>query len=484
MPHHTSDAKLARQGKLQGKRLIWTSLRLRLLLGTFFWIAASITLTGWGLGELFQQHVARQFHAELQTHLDQLTAQVDLDAQGRAVLKQSLSDPRFQRPYSGYYWQLDQAATRAVLRSRSLWDEMLSVPADQLSDGVVHHHLIDGPQQQRLAMAERTVRLDEQPLRLIVAADAALMDGPVARFRSALWLALAVLGGGLVLAAAVQVYVGLAPLRRLQSALSQIKHAETTQLEGRFPSEVMPLVEEFNSVLAQNAEVIQRARTQAGNLAHALKTPLTIMSNAAQAINAASVAEAHDSELAQLVNNQVSLARRQVDYHLARAQAAAAVRLPGARTAIKLVIEGLLRTMRHLHAERGLDLQLLELPDDLAFRGEEQDLQEMLGNLLDNACKWARSKVEVGAQANQGRLLIHIADDGPGVPAEQRERILQRGVRGDHGEQNLRADEQKPGSGLGLAIVADLAQLYGGELNLQESALGGLQATLSLPAAG
>ena len=465
------DAKQC-SGKSTGR-----SLRLRLLLGTLFWIAASITLTGWGLGELFQQHVARQFQAELQTHLDQLTAQIDLDEQGRVVLKQALSDPRFQRPYSGYYWQVDQAATRGLLRSRSLWDEMLSVPADQLNDGVVHHHLIAGPQQQRLAMAERTVRLDEQPLRLIVAADAALMDVPVARFRSALWLALAVLGGGLVLAAGVQVYVGLAPLRRLQRALSQIKHAETTQLEGRFPSEVMPLVDEFNSVLAQNADIVTRARTQAGNLAHALKTPLTIMSNAASA------AAARDSELAQLVNNQVSLARRQVDYHLARAQAAAAVRLPGARTAIKPVIEGLLRTMRRLHAERGLDLQLLELPGELAFRGEEQDLQEMLGNLLDNACKWAHSKVAVRAQANQGRLLIHIADDGPGVPVEQRERILQRGVRGDHGEQNLRIDEQMPGSGLGLAIVADLAQLYGGELDLQESAWGGLQVVLDLPAA-
>ncbi len=465
---HTEDTN--DDAKRRSSKSAGHSLRLRLLLGTLIWIVASIALTGWGLGELFQQHVARQFHAELQTHLDQLTAQLDLDEQGRVVLKQALSDPRFQRPYSGYYWQVDQAATRGLLRSRSLWDEALSVPDDQLNNAEVHQHLIDGPQQQRLAIVERTVHLDEQPLRLIVAANAALMNVPVARFRSALWLALAVLGGGLVLAAAVQVYVGLAPLRRLQTALGRIRQSEATQLEGQFPSEVMPLVDEFNSVLAQNADIVTRARTQAGNLAHALKTPLTILSNAASA------AKPSDAELANLVSHQVSLARQQVDYHLARAQAAATARLPGARTEVKPVIEGLLRTMRRLHVERGLDLQVRELPDGLAFRGEEQDLQEMLGNLLDNACKWAQSKIEVRAQAHQGNLLISVADDGMGVPAEQRELIMRRGVR-------VRADEQTPGNGLGMAIVADLAQLYDGELSLQESSMGGLQATLKLPMA-
>lgn len=443
-----------------------SSLRLRLLLGTLVWIVVSIALTGWGLDTLFRQHVARQFHAELQTHLDQLTAQIDRDEQGRVVLRQSLSDPRFQRPYSGYYWQVDQGDQRGVLRSRSLWDGMLSVPADRLPEGEMHRHVIQGPQQQELVMTERTVRLDDQSLRLIIAANTAWMQESIAQFQGMLWLALAMLGGGLVLAAGVQVYVGLAPLRRLQTALSRIRQAETVELEGHFPGEVMPLVQEFNSVLAQNAEIVTRARTQAGNLAHALKTPLTVMSNAARA------AEPRDAELAQLVGHQVALARRQVDYHLARAQAAATARLPGTRTAIKPVIEGLLRTMRRLHAERGLDLQLLELPASLAFRGEEQDLQEMLGNLLDNACKWARSKVEVHAEASQGRLLISVSDDGPGVPVEQRALILQRGMR---------ADEQTSGSGLGLAIVVDLAQLYGGDLRLKESTLGGLQATLELP---
>lgn len=454
----------------QGNRPARMSLRLRLLLGTLFWIAASITLTGWGLGELFRQHVARQFQTELQTHLDQLTAQLDLDEQGHVVLKQSLSDPRFQRPYSGYYWQVDQGNERGVLRSRSLWDEVLSVPTDQPGEGETHSHRINGPQQQGLAMAERTIRLDTQSLRLIVAADAALMQEAIARFQGMLWLALSVLGGGLVLAAGVQVYVGLSPLRRLQTALSRIKQNEATQLEGRFPGELMPLVEEFNGVLEQNATIVARARTQAGNLAHALKTPLTILSNAA------STAKPPDAELASLVSHQVSLARQQVDYHLARAQAAATARLPGARTEVKPVIEGLLRTMRRLHVERGLDLQLLELPNGLAFRGEEQDLQEMLGNLLDNACKWAQSKIEVRAQAHQGYLLISVADDGTGVPAEQRELILRRGVR-------VRADEQTPGNGLGMAIVADLAQLYDGELSLQESSMGGLQTTLKLPLA-
>ncbi|SMB22656.1 Two-component sensor histidine kinase [Sterolibacterium denitrificans] len=456
----------------QSSRPDMRSLRLRLLLGTLLWIAASIMLTGWGLGRMFQQHVARQFHAELQTHLDQLTAQLDLDAQGRPLLRLPLSDPRFQRPYSGYYWQVDSPNERGLLRSRSLWDEALSVPADQLAAGEMQRHHFIGPQDQAVVVAERKISVDGRELRLTVAADAELMNAPVARFQGTLWLALALLGGGLALAALVQVYVGLAPLRRLQAALVRVRQGDSPQLAGRFPSEVMPLVEEFNSVLGQNAEVVARARTQAGNLAHALKTPLTVLGNAAGA------AENRDSELAHLVNDQVGIARRQVDYHLARARAAATARLPGARTAVQPVIAGLLRTMRRLHAERGLELRLLDMPAALAFRGEEHDLQEMLGNLLDNACKWARSRVEVEVRAEethgQGRLLLSVADDGPGVPAGQREIILQRGMR---------ADERTPGSGLGLAIVVDLARLYGGELRLQEAASGGLQAVLELPAA-
>ena len=447
------------------------SLRFRLLLGTLFWIAATILVAGWGLGNMFRQHVELQFHAELKTHLDQLTAQLVLDDQGRPTLTMPLSDPRFNKPFSGLYWQIDRLASAgfpadpAVTRSRSLWDQVLRVPADSPASGEIHQHRIAGPQGERLGMVERVVRIDALPLRLIVAADEGLMIEPVARFNTMLWLALGVLGLGLALAALVQVFIGLAPLQKLRAALGRVHRGDAQRMEGTFPAEITPLVEEFNTVLARNAEVVERARTQAGNLAHALKTPLSVLANAAGD---------KDDALAHLVVAQVEMARRQVDYHLARAQAAAAVGLPGARTPLEPVVDGLVRTLQRIHAGRNLELVVQPMAASLAFRGEAQDLQEMLGNLIDNASKWASHRVEINAAIEQDRLVIRVDDDGKGIAAAQREAVLRRGVR---------ADQQTPGSGLGLAIVDDLARMYGGQVVLEDSPLGGLRAVLSLPAA-
>ncbi|MBK6295085.1 MAG: ATP-binding protein [Rhodoferax sp.] len=462
------------------------SLRLRLLVGTLFWIAATVLVAGWGLSSLFRQHVSNQFNAELRTHLDQLTAQLTLDAQGQPQLALPLSDPRLSRPYSGTYWQIDLVGTSngasaapepGQLRSRSLWDHVLAVPPDAPADGETHQHRVAGPQGKTLGMVERTVRIDDptngsaRTLRLIAAADERFMEAPVASLNGTLWLALGVLAAGLIVAALVQVLVGLAPLRSLRSALGKVHSGETQQLEGSFPGEIMPLIHDFNTVLARNAEVVQRARTHAGNLAHALKTPLSVLANAADAAIAAPGKEAQASELARLVAEQVGIARKQVDYHLARAQAAATSRVPGAKTALQPVLEGLLRVMRRMQ-ERQLSITVAAWPASLSFRGEAQDLQEMLGNLLDNACKWATQHVELSARTEASSLTIVIDDDGPGLAAEQRHAVIQRGVR---------ADQQVPGSGLGLSIVDDLARLYGGQLALCESPLGGLRAALTLP---
>ncbi len=439
------------------------SLRFRLLATTLVWIALSIVLAGWTLSILFRSHVETQFHAELTTHLDQLTANLVLDDKGRPALSMPLSDPRFNRPFGGLYWQIDRE-TSAVMRSRSLWDQVLAVPEDMPVDGEVHRHRVAGPEGAMLGAVERVVRLDDVSLRLIVAADEKLLIEPVARFDGVLWLTLGALGGGLAIAALMQVLVGLAPLRKLRIALGRVREGDAKQLEGAFPTELMPLVEEFNSVLTQNAEGVERARTQAGNLAHALKTPLSVLANAARS---------QDKNLAALVVAQVAVAQKQVDFQLTRAQAAAAVNVPGMRTPLREIVDGLVRAMLRIHAERALQLHVQPMAAELAFRGEAQDLQEMLGNLLDNACKWAVSRVEVQAGIDGDRLNIRIEDDGPGIAPEQREAMLRRGVR---------ADEQVPGSGLGLAIVDDLARLYGGSVVLAESPLGGLAATLILPA--
>lgn len=453
--------------------LLRGSLRVRLLAGTLVWIAISILVTAWGLGQLFYQHVAAQFDAELRNHLDQLTAQLILDDRNQPQLRLLPSDPRLNKPLSGLYWQIDRIAAagaqpvKAVLRSRSLWDETLAVPVDTPSDGEIHQHRIGGPQGVALRALERTVTIDMHSLRLMVAANEDLMTEPIEDFKGHLWMALGILGMGLTLASLMQVFVGLAPLRSMQNALGRVRRGDARNMEGTFPSEIMPLVNEFNTVLAQNAEVVARARTQAGNLAHALKTPLSVLANAAHAPG-----RRHD-ELASLVASQVDVVRKHVDYHLSRAQAAASVQIPGMRTAVDPVIQGLVRVMQRVHGDR--QLEFIVLPDEsgLAFRGEEQDLQEMLGNLIDNASKWARARVDIQVMDDAGRLRVNVDDDGNGLDAVERERVLKRGVR---------ADERVPGSGLGLAIAADLARMYGGDLVLAESSSGGLRASLLLPA--
>jgi signal transduction histidine kinase len=455
------------------------SLRLRLLLGTQGWIAVSIVVAGLALGGLFRQQVELQFHSELNTHLDQLLAHLVVDPGETPSLSVAQSDPRFAKPYSGLYWQVDgldgpgAAPGRGIgqLRSRSLWDDVLSLPADSAADGEVHQHRISGPDQTMLKVVERAVLVEGdsgQPgrsFRLVVGADEQQMAAPVARFNGMLWLALGLLGLGLGLAAVLQVLVGLAPLKRLHGALAAVRNGNTQTLVGRFPAEVQPLVDEFNSVLAQNAEVIERARTQTGNLAHALKTPLSVIAN-----------EVHGKtgELAQRVASQVELARKQIDYHLSRSRVAASLRIPGARTPVAAVLDGLLRVMQRIHAARELEWTVNPAKPPAVFRGEEQDLQEILGNLLDNAAKWAAQRVELSLAVHGDEFLLTLDDDGPGIAEGQRSRVLNRGER---------ADEEVPGSGLGLAIVVDLTRLYGGRVELAASPLGGLRVRLTLPAA-
>ncbi|WP_040394552.1 sensor histidine kinase [Aromatoleum toluclasticum] len=447
------------------------SLRARLLAGSLVWILAALTATGFVLADLFREHVTERFEAELRIHLDQLTANVEFGADAIPRLRAELSDPRLRKPLSGLYWQVDREggdAVRGVLRSRSLWDTTLDVPSDGPGDGEVHVHAVSGPDGERLVMMERIVRLDDGaavPLRLIVAADERAMTSPVREFVGLLVIAMGVLAAGLVTAVMLQVSIGLAPLKRLSAQLAEIRDGRSRRLEGAFPNEVQPLVDELNAVLSHDAEVVARARTQAGNLAHAIKTPLAVLGNAAMR---------EEGALARLVTDQVATAQRQVDYHLARARAAAATQVPGLRTALRPAVEGLVRVMQRVHAERNLRIAIEAMPDDAAFRGEEQDLQEMLGNLIDNACKWARHAVRVAAVVRDGEVEIVIDDDGPGLPADARDAMFARGAR---------ADEEVPGSGLGLGIVRDLAQLYGGRIELGQAPDGGLRASLILPAA-
>lgn len=451
------------------------SLRFRLLAATLVALAVALVLAGLLLAGLFRDHVMRQFESALTEQLDQLTSRLEVDASGQPQIDaQRLSDPRWQRPYSGLYWQIDRLSPdgqtrRAVLRSRSLWDDSLALEADAMADGQRHVHVGQGPQGRALLLVERTVRIGEAPgagWRLVVGSDLAQTEQAVRDFNQMLALSLAALGLLLVLAALAQVTVGLAPLKALQRALNQVRDGQAPRLQGAFPDELQPLVQDFNTVLDRNAEATTRARTQAGNLAHALKTPLAVMTQAAS-----DSAERHT--LPALVAEQVAVAQRQLDWQLARARAAATQGLPGQRTAVAPVLQGLLRVMGKVHAARDLHWRAPTPADDALFAGESQDLQDMLGNLLDNAARWAAREVAVVAQRQGDRLSITIDDDGPGIAPDRRGAALTRGTR---------LDESAPGSGLGLHIVAELAGLYRGTIELDDSPLGGLRVRLDLPA--
>ncbi len=277
----------------------------------------------------------------------------------------------------------------------------------------------------------------------------------------------------LLLITAVGLSVGLVQVRRglslfddLRARLNRIRDGRQNRLDGDYPSEVQPLVGELNELLADREQRVTRALTKAGDLAHGLKTPLTILNQHAEAARAAG-----QVELAYDIAQQVERMRRQVDYHLAQARASASGGNPGARSHVLTSADALARTMMTLHAERRVNVTV-NVSHELFTRVQREDLEEMLGNLVDNACKWARTRVDVSSERVADSVAITVDDDGPGIDPVMRERVLQRGVR---------ADEAAPGSGLGLAIVADLVELYGGSIALDNSPLGGLRVTLRLP---
>jgi signal transduction histidine kinase len=438
------------------------SLALRLVAGAGLWISAALVAGGLLLSSIFEGSVERSFDARLEVYLDALIAVSRSGQAGRVELARGLDEPRFGQPYSGWYWQIT-GPQGPILRSRSLWDMTLdAVPGE---DGTLRTYVFEGPDGRPLRVAERDVSLPSFPqrLRYTVAAEESEIGREVQRFNEVLAYALAALGLGLVAAVLIQVHFGLIPLRRMRDALARIRAGRAERLAGHFPAEVQPLADELNALLEHNAAVVDRARTHVGNLAHALKTPLAVLGNEAAR---------EPGALAETVGRQAAVMRRQVDHYLTRARTAATGGVLGARTPVLPVVEDLKRTLERIHVDRRIEITADGDPQ-AGFRGERHDLEEMLGNLMDNGCKWARGRVAVTVARAGDRVAILVEDDGPGLSPAERAQLFQRGKR---------LDEGVPGSGLGLAIVRDIAELYGGSVELDKAALGGLQVRLTLPA--
>lgn len=448
---------------------IWKSFRARLILGSVVWIVAGVAFSGMALAGLFREHVTEQFDGELHGHAEELAALVQLDGQGRAFLQRRLSDPRFQPEGSGYYWQI-VSPSGAVTPSPSLGLGRLPLDGPTPSLGEEPHSFIDGPTGQ-VRLVQRSVRIAGAPglLRIGIGTDERLLQDVLSRFNQTLGLSLGVIALGLVTAAFLQVWFGLRPLGRVRSALNDVRRGHAARLPEEAPSEVRPLIEDLNALLEANHEMIRRARTQAGNLAHGLKTPLAILADEGERLRMKG-----DAEAAETIIAQCERMRRQIDYQIARARAAASRSAPGAVAEVAPVIDTILSAMRRLHGRRGVVFDL-DAQGGEVVAVEAQDLSEMAANLIDNAGKWAQSSIVVRVAPGADRLIrITVDDDGPGLPPEAWEVVFNIGQR---------LDEQAPGSGLGLAIVRDLAVLYGGRVWLEMSPGGGLRAVLELPAA-
>jgi signal transduction histidine kinase len=439
------------------------------------WSVLCLVVGGFILSGVFRNAVQENLDDQLSFDLDGLIAAAEVDAPEHVTLQGRFADPRFERVFSGWYWQIEPDMAQTVdtqpQTSRSLWDQTL-VP-ESLTPGansMIWGYAI-GPDRQNLRVLVRRIALPrtaegiEEPgtFRFTIAGDQSEMESDVARFNRTLFWWFAAFSVGLLVAIAFQVHFGLMPLRRVSEGLARIREGRARRLEGSFPSEIAPLASELNSLIAHSAEVVGRARGHVANLAHFLKTPLTVLANEAATSSTA---------LADTVTRQVTSMRRQVDHYLARARAAGALDVLGSRTEVAPVLNDLTRVIKRMHPDKDISIAV-EVPPALAFRGEREDLEEMAGNLIDNAFKWAHSRIAVqAAPIDGGFFFLSVSDDGFGLAPEERSRAMERGER---------LDESVPGTGLGLAIVRDVAKLYGGNFALGESSLGGLEARLELP---
>ncbi|HEY7296845.1 MAG TPA: sensor histidine kinase [Xanthobacteraceae bacterium] len=453
------------------------SLALRLFFSAAAWTIVILALTAILLSSLNRAAVERAFDRRLGVYLRTLVADVATPEESSDRFPASLGEPLFELPLSGWYWQVTRLDTTPpeVRSSRSLWDSTLPrldgpPPA---TAGRAREGYIKGPEDQLLRAVERTVDLgDDGRFLVAIGGDASEIDEETRNFDRALLITFGLLGFVLLLITMFQVRFGLAPLKRVSQGLAAIRSGNAERLDGIFPVEIEPLVRETNALIDANREIVIRARTHVGNLAHALKTPLSVMMNEAAAHP--------DDSLATKVREQTNIMRDQVARHLERARLAARAAVLGTITDVRPVLTSLTRTMEKIYRDRGIAIDF-NAPDDARFRGEQQDLEEMAGNLVDNAFKWAQSRVavetflEVADPASERRVIrIVVDDDGPGLTPQQREQVARRGRR---------IDETKPGSGLGLSIVVELAALYGGALTLGTAPIGGLRAELVLPSA-
>ena len=462
---------VGRPGRSLTRRLIWLAAA---------WILVALVIAALILTQAFQESALRRLGNMLNETIDEIVVAASRTAEGEVVPQ--IQDARTLRLLSGKYWQVLEVQPDGRLvnlaRSTSLWTSDLALPADlprrrDAAFGDVITFNTTGPKDEpgareplRVAASMKTIPRHEAPVIFLAAIDRSEVDADTRQFATLTWGAMVILGFGLVAAVFIQVRIGLRPLFELRDEIADVRKGKAARIARRYPLEIQPLAEQVNRLLDHNQEVVERQRTHVGNLAHALKTPISVM-----------LAEAgtQGGALPELVRRQTQVMQGQVDHHLRRARAAArAAHGLGETTAVPEVLDELAVMIEQVFRAKDVEIDW-RAPDDLAFLGERQDLQEILGNLIENAAKFSRRRVRIAAgESGLGQMIVVVEDDGPGLPADQRDTVMKRGAR---------LDESAPGSGLGLSIVDDLTRAYGGRLTLGDSDMGGLKAVLELPAA-
>ncbi len=444
------------------------SLSLRLILGAALWTIAAVVAAGVVLTSLYQRTVERTFDEQLDDYVNAIIGTMSV-AGVQEIRIGDLGEPLlFGSIFSGWYWQISRGS-EIIGASPSLGPEVLAIPPDAPApdgQGLVRFTGVGPTGEIIRAIASEIAIPALGTLGFIITGNATALAAEIATFRTSVILTLGVFGLALILSTFIQIRWGLRPLDRVRRGLADLRSGKASRLGGHYPAEIDPLKYELNALLESNQQVIERARTQVGNLAHALKTPLSVITNEVRA---------NHSPLADKVCEQAELMRRQITHYLDRARIAARSDVIGAITEVEPVVARLARAMNRIYGDKGITVTT-DVPAETRFKGEQQDLEEIIGNLADNACKWANSLVHIGvdvAIGTQCKLTINIDDDGPGLTPQQRQAATKRGRR---------LDESKPGSGLGLSIVTDLVGLYGGTFALDTAPTGGLRAAIVLPA--
>ncbi|HPF45535.1 MAG: HAMP domain-containing histidine kinase [Alphaproteobacteria bacterium] len=453
----------AQKTKTGRRRSLWV----RLVTISVIWTALALVLGGYLLSLVFRDTLEQNFDERLNSLLENLIGISSDDTSATVNLSRPMVDPRFEQPYSGWYWQIAPKGFSPV-RSRSLWDVSLDVNFNQTVNRT-RYRFTKGPEEQQLRLVERDVTLPGSDLiyRFAVAIDTSEIDEQADRFDKILLVGLGALGAGLIAASLLQVFLGLRPLGHIKESLSKVRNGEEEYLPKDFPSEIQPLADELNALLDHNNEIVERSRTQVGNLAHALKTPIAVLRNEARM---------NDGPMSETVAKQTENMHKYVEHYLKRARMAANVKTISSHSQIMPSIHNIARALNKVHPDKNIIVKTEMEEKRLVFKGDLNDFEEMVGNIMENAAKWARRNITVECFKEGQNIKIEIRDDGPGIDIKAREAVFARGGR---------LDEKIPGTGLGLSIVKDLADLYGGKIildeNKQSDTGSGLLATLILP---